>query len=528
MQKDDPGFVAAAEAGLRAQEAFERSMRFVHGWLGHLDPDSDLFPESLLDDRKRTTWRPSNNAADNFSFMVLSCALLDRGLYNGVMMDILYAEKTLTSRQDRLPDAYDFEKCGFENPSPEYNRIKYEASEYIKDGCLPLTELLGRTPWHTRMMGMLDDLWTHADVPSKFGDLPTTIPEVHGEQMQTLARVFWMTGDDRYLDYAIRLGDYYLLTDKLPTRVNGKLRLLDHGCEIISGLCEVYATVHFARPEKQEEYRAPLHEMLDRLLEVGRNEDGLFYQYVNPVEGTHSDEVADTWGYTFNGLYTVYLIDGDEAYRQATLKAMASLYSKYGSHKWEDWAGGGPIPEVGGQDGYADAIEGALNLYQRERVPTVDLWIDREIEVMWGLQQPDGTIEGWYADGNFARTSILYALWKTQGTTISPWRSDVAFGAVSEGPMLKISARAAQEWKGHLRLDTPRHRTILNQPLDWPRINQFPEWFTVEPGVTYELFDLTTGTRWLYSGEDLARGVPLELEAGKEHRLVLVGPPPAS
>jgi hypothetical protein len=523
VSEDDPGFTGATAAGQRAHEAFERSMRYVHGWLAHLDPETGLFPESLLDDTRRTLWRPANNAADNYAFMVLTCALLDRGLYNGIMMDILYAEKKLTSRQDRLPDTYDFAKGAFENPNPEYNRIKYGASEYIKDGCLPLTELLGRTPWYTRMMGMLDDLWTHADTPTGFGPIPTPITEVHGEQLQTLSRIFWMTGDEKYLDEALRLGDYYLLTSKLPTRFSHKLRLLDHGCEIVSGLCELYATVHFARPGKQDEYRQPIHEMLDRILEVGRNEDGLFYQYINPVEATHSQAIADTWGYTLNGYYTVYLIDGDEAYRDAVLQALASL-PKYTSYKWEDWAGGGPVPAVGGQDGYADAIEGALNLYQRERLPHVAEWIDGQIEVMWGLQRPDGMIEAWYADGNFARTSIMYGLWKTQGTLLQPWRDDLVFGAVTEGTLLKISARADQAWKGVLRVDTPRHRTILNQPLDWPRINQFPEWYTVEPGVTYELFDLTEGTRTLYTGEELARGVPLQLGAGQSRRLVLSGP----
>jgi hypothetical protein len=64
--------------------------------------------------------------------------------------------------------------------------------------------------------------------------------------------------------------------------------------------------------------------MLDRILEVGRNEHGLFYDAIDPVDGTVvRKHLADTWGYTFNGFYTVYLIDGTEAYRTATRRALA-------------------------------------------------------------------------------------------------------------------------------------------------------------------------------------------------------------
>ena len=122
--------------------------------------------------------------------------------------------------------------------------------------------------------------------------------------------MYWMTGEKKYLEWALRLGDYYLLGDHHPTRDIDYLKLRDHGCEIVSGLCELYATVSFAMPEKKQEYEKPIHEMLDRILEVGRNEHGLFYNAINPKTGDIIDEgIADTWGYTFNGFYTIYLID---------------------------------------------------------------------------------------------------------------------------------------------------------------------------------------------------------------------------
>ena len=124
------------------------------------------------------------------------------------------------------------------------------------------------------------------------------------------------------LKAAIRLGDYYLLGDNHPTRNFKVLRLRDHGCEIVSGLCELYATVSFADPAKKEDYKAPVHEMLDRILETGRNEDGLFYNSIDPVKGVPvNSEIADNFGYTLNGFYTVYLLDKKEKYRDPVIKA---------------------------------------------------------------------------------------------------------------------------------------------------------------------------------------------------------------
>jgi hypothetical protein len=263
--------------------------------------------------------------------------------------------------------------------------------------------------------------------------------------------------------------------------------------------------------------------MLDRILEVGRNKDGLFFDVVNPQAGVPlKKRLADNWGYNLDGFYTVYLVDGTQAYREATVKALACLAGKYRGYKWEE----------NRADGYADAIEGALNLYNRERVASTADWIDSEIRVMWGKQKQDGTIDGGHCDGNFARTTILYCLWKTGGVSIQPWREDVLFGCVdsadgvnsksgadSAGGLL-LAIRAEKDWQGTLLFDAPRHRTIMKLPLDWPRINQFPEWFTVAPEGRYSIRDAAPGgSERVYSGGDLHAGIPLTLHAAEEKHI---------
>jgi hypothetical protein len=410
-----------------------------------------------------------------------------------------------------MPDTYSFSARGFREKEPDLGRIIFGSSEYVKDGLLPLTEWLGPSPWSERMIRILDDLWANAPVETKYGKIVSANQEINGEMLQALSRVYWMTGNSKYLQRALRLGDYYLLDVHHPTKDESSLRLRDHGCEIVSGLCELYATVSFAMPAKINLYRKPMHEMLDRILEVGRNEHGLFYNSVNPKTGSHDRGLADTWGYNLNGFYTVYLIDQTEAYRHAVLTALGNLNDNYKNYRWEG----------AGADGYADSIESAINLYNREPVDSAAEWIDSEIKVMWNIQRPDGIIEGWHGDGNFARTTIMYCLWKTKGLTIRPWREDVVFGAVRDGETLRISLSADRSWSGKLLFDTARHQTIMKMPLDWPRINQFPEWFTVEAQKRYTVHDLTSNSKSTYTSRQLQEGITITIRPGAERHLLV-------
>jgi len=499
-------FKRARENARRACEQFRRCRKFVQGWLRHADPQTGLIPRNLS--RSRDIWNAQDSAADNYPFMVLTCALTDRPLFEGRMLQMLKTERRLTSRLGPLPDTYSFSKGTFASEKPNLQSIIFGSSEYVKDGLLALTEYLGPSPWSERMLEIEDAVWERAPVQTKFGRIPSKNVEVNGEQLQALSRLFWFTGKRKYLQWAIRLGDYYLLGAHHPTRDFNSLRLRDHGCEIVSGLCELYAACAFAAPEKKKAYSEAIHAMCDRILEVGRDKRGMLYNAINPKTGEHSRGICDTWGYNYNGIYTVYLLDGTEAYREAVRHALRHLpeLTEY------DW---------GSADEYADTIEGALNLYNRERVSEAAAWIESEIADMWRNQKPDGVIEGWHGDGNVARTALMYALWKTQGLTVRDWRSDLKFGAVRRGDTLYVSITADRPWKGRLLFDRPRHRAYFHLPLDYPRINQFPEWFVVRSAGKYIVKDLQRGTSTVYRGADLVSGIAVRLEGGKEKRLIV-------
>ncbi|WP_299533835.1 hypothetical protein [Ulvibacterium sp.] len=505
--------------GLLANEGLQRCQWFVMDWLAKADSTTGLIPRNL--DESLDIWNAQDAAADNYPFMVLTAALTDQNLFKGRMLDMLRMETQLTSRLGNLPDTYSFRKKGFDSEEYDLFKLLFGASEYIKDGLLPLTEWLGPSPWSERMVTILDDIWKYAPFETAYGNIPSTNVELNGEMLQVLSRVYWMTGEGKYLEWAIRLGNYYLLGDQHPTRNFEILRLRDHGCEIVSGLCELYATLSLADPAKKEAYQPHIHEMLNRILAVGRNEDGLFYNAVDPVNGVVQWEgTADNFGYTLNGFYTVFQIDSVEAYRKATVKALEILNQKYRNYDWEN----------GSADGYADAIEGALNLYAREPLSSTRDWIESEIQVMWSLQDSShrknaqkwkgsGIIEGWHGDGNFARTTIMYCLWKTQGLSVQPWRSDIELGAVTIDNGIILSLKADKDWTGILRFDAPRHRTIMQMPADWPRINQFPEWFTIDPKKVYEIRDMTNGMSTKYKGTQLLEGIEFTLGKGAKYAI---------
>jgi len=238
------------------------------------------------------------------------------------------------------------------------------------------------------------------------------------------------------------------------------------------------------------------------------------YERVNPktAEVIRSHR-SDNWGYNYNGFYTVYLADRTSRFRAATIKAMASLKPHYMKYPWEGW----------GSDGIADSVEGAINLFNREpNVEGVPEWIDRNMARMLLLQQSDGVIEGWHGDGNYARTAIMWALMKQQGVTIQPWREDVKLGAVRDGDAVQLVLTSDRPWQGQLIFDKPRHRTVMRLPLDYPRINQFPEWFTVETDATYRFEDVDANdnvAQQEVSGRTLLNGLPLQLEPGGKRRL---------
>ena len=512
----EDGFRRAEANGVQVEDVFRRTRRMMHAWLAYADARTLLLPDVLpgfkRGPRQLHVYRPHNSGADNYPYLVATAWFTDRPVYEGRLREMLRNEIRYTNAKDAVPAELNLETGVLGPPS------LFGAAEYAKDGLLAITELLGRTPWFYRMADMTADLMKHAPVPSDFGPLPDAGAELNGDALQSLVRLATMTGDPRYLEWARRIGDAYVREilprnhglpgytwDFMKHEGPDRMRLRDHGNEIVVGLQLLHALEAERGGERASAWRAPLGRMLDRIL-ASANADGLLYDEIRASDlAPLSQHLSDNWGYVYGAVYTHYMVTGEERYREAVLRVLRALPG-YRGHDWER----------GSHDGYADAIESALYLVAREPVPEALEWIESEVKRLVAFQQEDGTIERWYGDGNWSRTLLLYAMMKTQGTFLDGWQEGVKLGAVRDGERLLVSLVAPAGWKGRLRFDHARHRRELNFQRNYVRLNEWPEWFTVDENTLYRLRD-DAGKEEVRLGSELKQGI----EVAGSSRLVV-------
>jgi hypothetical protein len=506
------------------EQAVDAADRLMRAWLPHADPETLLLPDRPSDDRAKWIYTPHNSGADLYPYLILTAQLTDPDLYHGRMMDMLRNEVRYTTVQRSIPGNLPF---ATHQPGPA---SFFGAGEYAKDGLIAVTEYLGRTPWYYRMVDMIADAMTDAPVPSRFGALPAADAELNGDYLQALVRLATMTGDPRFLEWARRIGDAYI-DEVLPGSggVPGfkwdfqahtgerHLRLRDHGNETIVGLMMLFALEHDLESPRAAKYRPVLRRMLDRVL-ASANSDGMLYNEVDVDTLRPLDErLSDNWGYVYGAVYTYYQVTGDEHYRDAVTRVLTNL-PKYHRYVWEPRQG---LP-LGSFDGYADTIEGAIYLANREPVPEAFGWIDSEMQVMLAMQRQDGHIEDWYGEGNFNRTALLYAYMKSQGVRPARWQPGVRVGAARDGDRLQVHLEAPGSRR--IQFDFARHRRVLNFARNYVRLNEFPEWFTVDENRLYRVQRQGDSVAPMVTlGSELIAGIEL---APGDWVLEPLGPPP--
>ena len=96
------------------------------------------------------------------------------------------------------------------------------------------------------------------------------------------------------------------------------------------------------------------------------------------------------------------------------------------------------------------------------------------------------------------------------------WQNDIFIGAEQKGDSLLISLQTQTPWKGKLFFDRKRHKENLNLPIDWPRINQFPEWFTAIEDRDYQVVGIDEKIVNEFKGSELINGIDIELSGNKK------------
>ncbi len=495
-----PFFQGAEQSASVAGKVLTKIHRWLHERaLPKIDPQTGLY---FADGR----WNYRDTAADCYPFLVWAAWTVDRQALNGPVRAVLHAERRLCNVVDRIPMPYDPKRHTVLHLP--YEQMVFEASEYVKDGLVAIVEITGKDEWFDRMREIEDDLWRHARVKGPAGLLLTKNLEVNGEQLQVLSRLYTMTGDLRYLEWAERIAEYYF---QQPNFVPNRLR--DHGCEIISGLGLLLGVeAEAGRQEKVRRYAPWIRRMYDTILARGCNPDGMMYNEIERREfGAHYRDFSDGWGYNYVGFLCYDIALKTHTYTPAVRRILTALSKPiYQDYRWE-----------GSIDGIADSLEGALYLLNRVPVQQGFDWVEREARKhLVFLDQPDQLWGTMKLQSNAVRTAILYALWHTCGLTLHPWRSDLKLGArKTPNGSLAVFLQAERPYRGWLELDLPRHRLYMGFHHDWPRINTIPEWFVVQPDQVYMVQNLNTGKISHHTGRQLHFGYAIELAPHQPLRL---------
>lgn len=492
----DSEVIKKAEASSKiAGYSLSKVKRWLHEVaIKKIDPKTGLY----LGDGK---WNYRDTAADCYPFLCWAAHVTDIDLLCGSIRDVLDAERKLCNHLDRIPARFDLEK-GRKDDSVSYDTLIFGASEYVKDGLIAIVEVTGKAAWFDRMREIEDDVWKHARVETPYGKIPSTNIEVNGEQLQALTRLYTMTGDQKYLEWARRLGDYYFSDDDFVPE-----RLRDHGCEIIGGLGLLMAVESELKSERAEACRMHLKRMFDTILEEGCNKDGMMYNHIRSREGS-GGRLSDGWGYNYVGYICYDMAVGEAVYRphiEMTLRNLAK--PEYKNYPWE----GSSI------DGFADSVEGAIYVLNRYPVQEGFDWVDSEVAANIARSgDPLETAELWGTmklQANGVRTVIMHALMHMQGLIARPWDVGMELGACPTARGLVLTVKANNDYEGKIVFDIKRHRHYVRFQKDWPRINTLPEWFTVELEKRYTVEDFRTGRTQTFTGEQLHNGIQIRLRS---------------
>ncbi|UCF15028.1 MAG: hypothetical protein JSW59_16590 [Phycisphaerales bacterium] len=477
------------------------SLSKVKRWLHEvaikkIDPETGLY----LGDGK---WNYRDTAADCYPFLCWAAHVTDIELLHGPIRDVLDAERKLCNHLDRIPARFDLAEHR-KDESVSYDTLIFGASEYVKDGLIAIVEVTGKDDWFERMREIEDDVWKHARVETPRGKIPSANIEVNGEQLQALARLFTMTGDHKYLEWARRLGDYYFSKEDFVPE-----RLRDHGCEIIGGLGLLVAVESELDSEKVAIYKKQLKRVFDTILEKGCNEDGMMYNHLRDRKNW-SGRLSDGWGYNYVGYICYDMIAGEGVYRPHIERTLRNLAKpKYKNYPWE----GSSI------DGFADSVEGGIYVLNRYPVKEGFDWVDSEVAANIARSaDPLETAELWGTmklQANGVRTVIMHALMHTQGLIARPWDIGMELGACPTSDGLAVAIKAKKDYEGKIVFDIKRHKHYVSFKKDWPRMNTLPEWFTVELKRRYKVTDLRTGKTHIYTGRQLHDGLEIRLRAAE-------------
>lgn len=530
---DTPGAVTAvgdpwmlADRNGRIYEECARGARqILYGWIDlKRDPETHLYTRGQ-------EWNYRNEAADHYSSLVLMAHFLEPQLNGpgGALHTTLVNSIRLCTSPSGLPACYDLAQ---KRPGAvELDGV----CEWLRDGLLRITEAIGTdNDWFREFMRLADAVLAEADRRGGLFKLAPE-PEEAGNLMQVFTRLAVMSGDIKYLEAAEQLADPYLVQQ--PPREIEAFSFVDHGCELVPGLTELFVVECRLARTRGNAYREPLRRLLDRLLEVGRHpQSGLWYCRANltgdqPASqgrprrmdkpglsgGRFMPDVPHCWGYVLFAYENYDRATGENRYRAAIEKPMRWLTAnrpRFDKLKETRW------PWNHSRGCFGDSYESMIILWNRyPGVPGAAEWLDWTTRRAGFRRMSDpnyGPGSGAHDDGCVGRNLCAHMMLQSRGVRAVPYVAGLRCGAVERDGHLYLMAATEEAWSGRLCFDGPRN-VYTRVTLDWARINEMPQWFVVSPQTQYRVWIDGAGPREL-TGQELIRGLELNLRPGQTCR----------
>lgn len=495
----------ARQRGAIYGDCGRNAARLLQGWL-----DQKQDPETHLYSRGRT-WDYHNEAADHYSSLVLMAFYVRPELAQpgGPLHQTLLSSQKLCATPSGLPTTYDL-RSGTRGKTASFGQL----SEWLRDGLIRITEVMGTdNDWYREMERLVDAMLAEAE---KRGGTAKAISghETTGNMLQTLARLYAMSGKERYLRAAEALADdSAVLHGRVSTN---RVRFIDHGCELVPGLAELFALESQLKRPKAAQYREPLRQLLDGILAASAHpQTGLFCTSKVAAKGQREwQRPPDTWGYVLFAYENYDRATGENRYRAAIEKPMRWLvgsHARYSALKQTLW------PNSRSSDDWSDSFESMIVLWNRfPQIQGAFGWLDwatsRHVHRRHGTKRY-GPFTGGHFDGSTGRTLCLHMMLCSQGVRTVPSAEGLCLGAVQRDGALLLSLESRGDWRGRLCFAPPRdeHRAAT---IDWARINEMPQWFVVRPEAKY-VVTIDGGPPAVLSGRELIRGVEMSSGPGQ-------------
>jgi len=498
-----------AECGLSAR-------RLLQGWI-----DKNYDPETKLIFRKtgnrRLCWDYHNVAADYYSSLVhVSNHVAPEYIQPGANLhETLLSSKKLCTQPNGIPGLYYFDTGKVESEA-----TYLALSEWLRDGLIRIVENLGTDNiWYEEMCRLCDAMIRVGQERGGLYHQCSGSTETLGNMLQTLSRLYVMSGEKRYLEAAEEIGDALLLDPKIDTfrkMVERRDSFRDHGCEMIPGLAELFVVECKLGSKRAVSYREPLMKVLDQILETSAHpETGLFCGDLDENGNTVWLQPPDTWGYVLFSYENFDRATGTDRYRKAIEKPIRWLLDN--RKNFEENKRARLWPHAAHRDTWSDSHESMiiltnrLGIFDKQVFEWLD-WMTLQSEHRKHLDKQYGPYLNAHDDGSTGRCLCTHMMACSQGVRHEPFQEGLRIGGMPFGEGLVLSLESAKPYQGKLRFERPRC-VYPTGTLDWARLNEMPAWFVVEPEKKY-IVTLNGSQEMVMLGRELIDGVPISVEPG--------------